>query len=106
MTQLSLRCKSSSPIEPCGLCGRETDLAPGYQLAVVETGAPVCLDCGRRHAPALAALVHLASAAERVGKIGQHTVFPPLAVLLDLASAAEKYTRAATCCCGKGAASE
>jgi hypothetical protein len=39
----------------------------------------------------LAALVHLAKEAERVARIGRHTVFPPLAALLELARAAETY---------------
>ncbi len=43
------------------------------------------------HAPSLAALVNLADAATRIGRIGRHSVFPPLTALLDLASAAEKY---------------
>jgi hypothetical protein len=70
-------------------------LEPGNQLVLAETGAPVCADCGRKHAPSLDALVQLASTAERVSKIGRHNVFPPLSALLDLASAAEKYSSAA-----------
>jgi hypothetical protein len=70
-------------------------LDPGNQLVLVETGAPICADCGRKHAPSLDALVQLASTAERVTKIGRHNVFPPLTALLDLASAAEKYSSAA-----------
>jgi hypothetical protein len=62
---------------------------------VAGTTDPVCQDCGRKHAPSLAALVGLANAAERVGRMGRHTVFPPLTALLDLASAAEKYATAA-----------
>jgi hypothetical protein len=56
---------------------------------------PVCPECGKRHAPSLAALVELASEAERVGKIGRHTVFPPYTALLDLARAADQFTAAA-----------
>jgi hypothetical protein len=62
---------------------------------VAGTTDPVCQNCGRKHAPSLAALVGLADAAERVGRMGRHTVFPPLTALLDLASAAEKYASAA-----------
>jgi len=40
----------------------------------------------------LAALVTLADAAERITRIGRHTVFPPLSALLELARAAENYT--------------
>jgi hypothetical protein len=103
MTHLILRCQENDTAAVCGLCGHLVDLEAGNQLFRADRDEPVCHDCGRRHAPALAALVHLASAAERVGRIGRHTVFPPLTALLDLASAAEKYSRAATagpCCPG------
>ncbi len=33
----------------------------------------------------------LAYIAERVGRIGQHTLVPPMTALLDLARAAEEY---------------
>jgi hypothetical protein len=69
--------------------------APGLQLGLADTLAVVCAECGRRHAPALAALVGLADAAERVSRMGRHNVFPPLSGLLDLASAAEKYAGSA-----------
>ena len=39
----------------------------------------------------LAALVQLADEADRVGRIGRHTVFPPYTALLDLARAADRY---------------
>ena len=54
----------------------------------------MCAACGRKHAPDLAALVNLASAAERVGRMERNSVFPPLTALLDLASAAERYSTA------------
>ncbi len=95
MIQLTVRCQSTTTEEPCGLCGQMQVLEPGNQLVLVETGAPICADCGKKHAPSLDALVQLASTAERVSKIGRHTVFPPLSALLDLASAAEKYSCAA-----------
>ncbi len=94
MIQLTVRSQTTTTEEACGLCGQMLTLEPGNQLVLVETGAPVCAECGRKHAPSLDALVQLASTAERVGKIGRHTVFPPLSALLDLASAAEKYTAA------------
>jgi hypothetical protein len=37
-------------------------------------------------------LLDLAQVAERVGRIGRHTLSPPLGALLDLARAAEDYT--------------
>jgi hypothetical protein len=64
-------------------------------LCVADSSDPVCKDCGRKHAPSLAALVHLATEAERVARIGRHTVFPPLTALLDLARAAETYHQSA-----------
>jgi hypothetical protein len=79
---------------PCGLCGQPTEVPPGTQL-VMPDGQPVCPDCGKRHAPPLAALAQLASEAERVGKIGRHTVFPPYTALLDLARAADQFAAAA-----------
>jgi hypothetical protein len=96
MPQLILQTQDNAAEGPCGLCGAPADAPAGTQLVVAESGAPVCRDCGQRLAPSLAALVNLADTAERVGRIGRHTVFPPLTALLDLASAAEKYTQAAT----------
>jgi hypothetical protein len=58
---------------------------------MADSSDPVCKECGRKHAPSLVALVHLADEAERVARIGRHTVFPPLTALLDLARAAETY---------------
>jgi hypothetical protein len=43
----------------------------------------------------LAALMSLADAAERVGRIGRHMVVPPMTALLDLARAAEHYVHLA-----------
>jgi hypothetical protein len=54
----------------------------------------VCRDCGRRHAPALAALLDLARTAQRVARTHRPTLVPPLNALLDLARAAESYAHA------------
>ncbi|HEY7326004.1 MAG TPA: hypothetical protein VH592_00080 [Gemmataceae bacterium] len=78
--------------EPCGLCGQPLSAPAGMQLVLSGNSAPVCSACGRKHAPSLAALVNLAEAATRIGRINRHSVFPPLTALLDLANAAEKYT--------------
>jgi hypothetical protein len=80
--------------EACGLCGQVVTVAVGMQLILAGSSAPVCSDCGRKHAPSLAALVNLAEAASRIGRINRHSVFPPLTALLDLANAAEKYVQA------------
>jgi hypothetical protein len=45
-------------------------------------------------APELTALIDLAAVAERVGRIGRHTLVPPMAALLDLARAAEQFADA------------
>jgi hypothetical protein len=95
MTELVLQCSPTATTSPCAVCGRPTAAPAGTRLCRADRTGPVCPDCGRRHAPALAALVSLASAAERVGRIGRHTVFPPLTALLDLARAAENYTATA-----------
>lgn len=80
--------------EPCGVCGQAVSAPAGMQLLLAGGSAPVCADCGQKHAPALAALANLAEAATRIGRINRHSVFPPLTALLDLANAAEKYTQA------------
>jgi hypothetical protein len=91
MTQLLLR-YSPTPVESdCGLCGQPTTLEAGTQLVLAEALQPVCAACGKRHAPPLRALQQLANEAERVGRIGRHTVFPPYTALLDLARAADDY---------------
>ncbi len=95
MTQLMLQWKPSATNDPCGACGQPAVASAGTQLVLAETQQPVCLECGRRHAPSLVALMQLANEAERVGKIGRHTVFPPYTALLDLARAADNYTAAA-----------
>jgi hypothetical protein len=95
MTAIILQCQEKALEGVCILCASTLALPAGNQLFLAGTTDPVCLDCGHKHAPALAALVNLAQTAERVGRIGRHSVFPPLTALLDLASAAEKYTSAA-----------
>jgi hypothetical protein len=95
MMQVMLQCSAEATNEPCGLCGGPAEASPGMQLVLAGTLAPVCQECGRRQAPPLAALVSLADAATRIGRIGRHSVFPPLTALLDLASAAEKYAQTA-----------
>jgi hypothetical protein len=91
MCQLVLQNCSTAREDFCGLCGRLTTAAAGVQICVAERSDVVCKDCGRKHAPQLEALAHLAGEAERVARIGRHTVFPPLTALLDLARAADNY---------------
>ncbi|MCC6420356.1 MAG: hypothetical protein IT429_19140 [Gemmataceae bacterium] len=91
MAQLNIRVDATHTSSArCGMCGN-TVPANGPHLSVADDGAKVCRDCGKRHAPALAALLDLARVAERVGRIGRHTVVPPMAAILDLVKAAEDY---------------
>jgi hypothetical protein len=90
MPNLSIHCQSTTGTT-CGLCGKTAKYTVGPRLFLNDSGEVVCRDCGQRHAPALAALLDLASVAERVGQVGRYTLVPPMAALLDLARAAERY---------------
>ncbi len=92
MAQLTIRLDAphAAPAR-CALCGGSTAGAAGPQLAVAGAEATVCRSCGKRHAPSLVALLDLARVAERVGRIGRHTVVPPMGAILDLVKAAEDY---------------
>jgi hypothetical protein len=94
MTQLMLHWKPAATNDACGACGQPAAAPAGTQLVLADTQQAVCMDCGRRHAPSLVALMQLANEAERVGRIGRHTVFPPYTALLDLARAADNYSAA------------
>ena len=94
MLQRALQCRNEATMETCAACGHHIQMACGYQLRTIDNLDPVCPDCAGKHAPSLAALLNLGRAAERISRIGRHSVFPPLSALLDLASAAEKYTGA------------
>lgn len=94
MTQLIVQSEPAGD-DGCALCGRPAGAVAGVYLVLGDGSGPVCQDCARKAAPSLAALVRLADAAERVGRIGRHTVFPPMTALLELARAAEHYSQAA-----------
>jgi hypothetical protein len=91
MAELVIQLHPDSMQESCGLCGKCTFLAAGPQLFTADSQDVVCRDCGKKHAPSLVSLLDLAGTAQRVGRIGRHSVFPPLTALLDLARAAEEY---------------
>ncbi len=76
----------------CSLCDRPLPALAGPRLVEIDTQQPVCRECGRRHAPSLAALLDLARTAQRIARVHRHTLVPPLHDLLDLARAAENYT--------------
>jgi hypothetical protein len=94
MTQLLVQFNAAAVREACGMCGETTAASAGPQLVCADSRRPVCPGCGKKHAPPLAALVMLAGEAQRVGRIGRHTVFPPYTALLDLARAADNYVTA------------
>lgn len=99
MTQFLLQYKSEATNDQCGLCGQTLPALAGTPLILLaDKSAAICQDCGRKHAQPLAALVNLADAATRIGRIHRHSVFPPLTALLDLANAAEKYAQSAAPC--------
>jgi hypothetical protein len=106
MSQLVIQNCPTAREDFCGVCGRLTTAAAGVQICVAEGSDVVCKDCGRKHAPELEALAHLAGEAERVARIGRHTVFPPLTALLDLARAADNYHHVAGITCKPIAATE
>jgi hypothetical protein len=97
MTDLVIQIKHSSPNTTCSLCGGHTSV-DGPQLYRADRKDAVCRACGKKHAPSLVALLDLACTAERVGRIGRHTLVPPLTALLDLARAAEDYTQSTPRC--------
>jgi hypothetical protein len=94
MANLVIQLHGNATHDPCALCGRHTLSGGRPQLVLADTLDVVCRDCGRKHDPSLSSLVDLACAAERVGRIGRHTVIPPMTALLDLAHAAEAYSHA------------
>ncbi|MCS7045495.1 MAG: hypothetical protein NZO58_03970 [Gemmataceae bacterium] len=75
----------------CPLCGTLTRWGRGPRLVDAERSATICRACGKRHAPALVALLDLAHVADKVGRQGRHLLTPPMEALLDLARAAEDY---------------
>ncbi len=91
MPHLTIKLSPLAAHGSCGLCARPITPVVGPRLCLDDGRDVVCRDCGKRHAPALSALLDLAHVAERVGRIGRHTLVPPLDALLDLARAAENY---------------
>ena len=76
----------------CALCRERIRAGAGPRLVHGDSLDPVCRSCGKAHAPRLLALIDLAHAAERVGKVRRYLLVPPMEALLELASAAEEYT--------------
>ncbi len=61
-TDLVIRVNTVLMNDPCALCGQATD-PTGIDLYLADRPALVCNSCGFFHAPALARLLGLASAA-------------------------------------------
>lgn len=61
-TDLVIRVNTVLTNDPCALCGQPTD-PTGIDLFLADRPALVCHRCGFFHAPALARLLDLASAA-------------------------------------------
>lgn len=76
----------------CALCGEVALSETGPGLSLVDREARICRGCGQRHTPQLVALLDLAQAAQRIGRVGRHILIPPMEALLDLARAAENYS--------------
>ncbi len=82
----------------CPVCGLEQPAGGnGPRLFLAAYEDPLCRGCGKKLAPAMAALLDLAHAAERVGRHSRHLLTPPMESLLDLAHAAENYSASAPC---------
>ena len=92
MTTLTIKLPTDPIATPCKLCGRGTPATSGPNLYLSDDRELVCQECGRKHAPALAALLELAHVAQRVGRINRHTLVPAFHELLELARAAENYS--------------
>lgn len=103
MIPMLIQCSEDTVCETCALCGESVEADEGPQLFVADSLEIVCRDCGRQHAPPLAALLDLAQQAQRTGRIRRHAVFPPLTSLLDLARAAEDFAHTVPRACRQAA---
>jgi hypothetical protein len=96
MHQCTIRLCNDSYLHACPVCGGQHSRSAQEPGLFLEAHAsPLCRGCGRKLAPAMAALLDLAVAAERVGRCSRHMLTPPLESLLDLARAAENYSDSA-----------
>lgn len=95
MATLTIQSHAPSSLT-CALCSHGVKPTAGPRLFLGDSDEVVCRECAKRQAPDLVALLDLAVVAERVGRIGRHTLVPPMAALLDLARAAEQYAECKT----------
>lgn len=93
MHQCTIRLCDATHLHACPVCGGQHARNAQEPVLFLEAhGSPLCRGCGKKLAPAMAALLDLAVAAERVGRCSRHMLTPPLETLLDLARAAENYS--------------
>jgi hypothetical protein len=62
--ELAIKLNEESSEYECAVCGDKRVSAGGPGLFLADTWDPVCDECGREHAPLLAALIDLGAAAE------------------------------------------
>lgn len=92
MAELIVRLADRPRDGACALCGISFVQGPGPHLCLAAGLQPVCQDCGRTVAPALAALLELASVALTVGRASRHRpLWAPQELLLALTLASETY---------------
>jgi hypothetical protein len=98
MPHCTIRLSDASHAQCCPSCGQHSHPASRGPRLYLETHAdPLCRGCGKKLAPAMAALLDLAHTAERIGRRSRHMLTPPMESLLDLARAAENYSDSAPC---------
>jgi hypothetical protein len=98
MQPCTIRLFEASHPPCCPGCGHHNHLSPrGPRLFLEAHADPLCRGCGKKFAPAMAALLDLAHTAERIGRRSRHMLTPPMESLLDLARAAENYSDTTPC---------
>jgi hypothetical protein len=103
MQHVTIRLSATCQPRRCPVCDQQHNHGTdGPHLFLEEHAEPLCRGCGKKLAPAMAALLELAVTAERVGRRSRHLLTPPLESLLDLARAAENYSASSPCLRARG----
>ena len=92
MERFTIRFVSASSHSSCPMCGQGQHGRQGPGVFAEDHDTPLCRPCGKKMVPSMVALLDLALAAEKVGRLCRHLLTPPMASLLDLARAAENYS--------------
>ncbi len=92
MERFTIRFVSASSHSSCPMCGQGQHGRQGPCVFAEDHDTPLCRPCGKKMVPSMVALLDLALAAEKVGRLCRHLLTPPMASLLDLARAAENYS--------------